>query len=238
MIVGVTDNMGAEYKFQLYRDWILRLDPSVECKKLSYTLDNLSDLNQCDGVVMTGGGDVDPALYGGNIQHPTLYGVDRKRDDFERRVIDESLQKEIPFLGICRGLQIANVHFGGTLIQDLAEISHLNHSTKADVEPRHDVKIVAGSELAIYAGTCEGNVNSFHHQASAIPGTGLKVVAKSEDGIVEAMEFEHKHSHRFFLLIQWHPERMKDDDNPLNSNLGRNFLSEAHIHSTDIDHKR
>jgi putative glutamine amidotransferase len=224
MIIGLTDTMGAERKWQQYIDWLLRGNPSLRWKKLSYKLDNLSLLKECDGLVLTGGGDVDPVLYGGNVNHPKVYGVDRKRDDFERSAIDVALQSGIPVLGICRGLQIANVHFGGTLVEDLAEHGHPLHETNNEYEQRHDIVVEQNSLLSQTTQRLNGNVNSYHHQAAAEAGKGLRVAARSNDGVIEAMELDTSSAKQFFLLIQWHPERMKDFENPFSHNVLQQFL--------------
>ena len=236
MTIAVTDNMGAEHKWQKYIDWLMRSNPLLSLKKLSYKLDNLSALKECDGLVLTGGGDVDPSLYRGNVNHPKVYGVDGKRDDFERGAIDIALKSEMPVLGICRGLQIANVHFGGTLIPDLAEMGKTIHETQKDYEQRHDISVEQKSFLAQTVGSVNGNVNSYHHQATAESGKGLRVTARSEDGIIEAMELDDESVKSFFLLIQWHPERMKDFENPFSQKVLQQFFN-AINNKHDYEHK-
>ena len=229
MVIGVTDNMGSEWKWQGYIDWLHRDIRGVECKMLSYNIDNAHSVRDCDALLLTGGGDVDPALYGGNHTHSKLGGVDRKRDDFERTVIDHALRMEIPILGVCRGLQIANVHLGGKLLLDVEESGYVPHQSKAKDECRHPILIEDGSLLAEIAGELEGNTNSYHHQAVAEIAPGLRRVAASIDGVIEALEFEHSEKKPFFLLIQWHPERMKDFQNPLSQNILHSFLSSIHV---------
>src|SRR5579862_4996954 len=131
MRIAITDNMGAEHKLRLYQDWIHRTNPLVELVTISYTRENISELETCSGVLLTGGGDVDPILYGGK-PHPKIYGIDRKRDDFERRVIDAAMANDLPLLGVCRGLQIGNVYFGGTMLADIADAGYRSHETKME----------------------------------------------------------------------------------------------------------
>ena len=228
MIIGITDNMGAEHKFQFYLDWVHRADAEATCIKLSYEHGGMKELDRCGGIILTGGGDVDPALYNGDIRHPSLYDINRKRDNFERGVIDRALDKQLPLMGICRGLQIANVHFGGTLIQDLATMGYDEHSTERNGEHRHDIDVEDDSSLSKCGGAPHGNVNSYHHQAAALPGKGLRVSARSKDGITEALEFEEWSATSFFMLIQWHPERMKDVENPFSRNILEQFFSSIH----------
>ena len=225
MVIGITDNMGSEHKLQQYIDWLKHGDASIQWTILSYKNDNLEGLRNCDGLLLTGGGDVDPLLYGADAKHPKLRRVDRRRDEFERAAVDSALESELPILGICRGLQLANVHFGGTLIQDLHEMGSMIHQVQNEIERRHAVNIEHDSLLAQISGIPGGEVNSSHHQAAAEPGNDLRVVARSRDGIIEALEFRNSPARPFFLLVQWHPERMKDFQNPLTQSILRHFLA-------------
>lgn len=235
MKIAITDNMGSEHKLQMYLDWLKNTEPRMEVVRLSYKLENLNELSKCSGVIMTGGSDVDPALYGGNANHPKLGLVDRKRDDFERTVIDGALNRELPLLGICRGLQITNVHLGGTLVQDLAEIGHELHEAGKETETRHPISVTARGLLEDSTGVIAGDINSYHHQAALEPGSDLRVTGLSPDGIIEAMEFEPGVYPSFFLLVQWHPERMNDTANPFRKNILDRFIlatkTKDNIHS-------
>ena len=102
MLIGVTDTITSEDKFYNYVKWIESNNSGFRCIKLSYKMDNLSELQKCDGLLLTGGGDIDPIFYHGNLSHPKIYNVDRKRDDYEKRLIDNALDLNIPILGICR----------------------------------------------------------------------------------------------------------------------------------------
>jgi putative glutamine amidotransferase len=149
---------------------------------------------QVDALVLTGGTDVDPALYG-QEPHPTVR-VDRARDDRELALLAAALERNLPVLAICRGLQLLNVHLGGTLHQHLAD-----HPVGADGV--HEVRFAAGSRLReIYGPRCP--VNSLHHQAVATPGKDVVCVGYAPDGVVEAVELPG----RAVVGVQWHPEQL------------------------------
>jgi putative glutamine amidotransferase len=168
-------------------------------------------MRRLDGLILTGGGDVDPALYG-QVPHPRLGKVDRARDLFEVALVHEALADDVPVLGVCRGLQLLNVATGGTLHQDIpAELgTSLDHRPKvARFEVAHTVEIVAGSLLHRIVKRESMDVNSLHHQAVDRAGDGLVVTARAGDGVVEALEMP---SRTFVLGVQWHPESALDRD--------------------------
>jgi putative glutamine amidotransferase len=163
-------------------------------------------LDRLDGVVLSGGVDVDPALYG-QAPHPKLGRVNRRRDDFELALVAEALRRDVPILAICRGHQVLNVATGGTLVQDIASTIEgaMRHEGKG---PRsrhsHRVDLAAGSRLQGILGQGTVPVNSIHHQAVDRLGEGLVASARCpEDGIVEGLEMPDR---RFVLGVQWHPE--------------------------------
>ena len=160
-------------------------------------------LNGFAGLLLTGGGDVNPERYGESA-HPQTEPPDDQRDALEAALIAESLERDLPLLAICRGLQILNVQHGGTLIQHLDP--GFGHQTALEdrSQPAHSVTIQPQTLLADIAGTDTWRVNLRHHQAAARIGTGLRVSARdSGDGTVEALERPDK---RFALAVQWHPE--------------------------------
>jgi putative glutamine amidotransferase len=159
-------------------------------------------LDRIDGLLLAGGGDIDPALYGGDPQAAQL--VDRKRDDFELALIRGACQRDMPILGICRGIQILNVSQGGTL-RDLRHDAELSetHGIDLDSIDAHEVEIVDGSRLAQLLGPGTHRVNSFHGQAVNQVGQTAQAVARSPDGLVEAIELPGQ---SFVIGTQWHPE--------------------------------
>jgi len=223
--IALTDTMGSQDKFQRYVTWLLGGGGGIAYEVLSCERAHAGLPGDCAGLLLTGGGDVDPRLYGGQADHAKLSGVNRKRDDFERALIDEALARPVPLLGVCRGMQLVNVHFGGTLHEDLAGAGFPSHDSREGEENRHALTVEPESLLARAAGETGGNVNSYHHQGAAEPGRGLRVVARSPDGLPEAMEMTGISGGRFFLLVQWHPERMRDSKNPFSKNIVQSFLS-------------
>lgn len=155
-----------------------------------------------DGLLLMGGTDVNPRLYGESAQAETQQ-PDEERDAVELALIGEAMEKDLPILAICRGMQILNVQQGGTLIQHLASTErHRKIQNKA--EPVHEVTIEPESLLARIAGSERWQVNSRHHQAVGKVGAGLRVSARdSEDGTLEGLERPDK---RFVVAVQWHPE--------------------------------
>lgn len=157
-------------------------------------------LSRLDGLVLSGGGDVDPARYGAE-PHASVYGVNPDRDAWELALIGAAT---LPVLAICRGMQLVNVAAGGTLVQHVPDVTALPHRLiDRSEELVHDVDVVAGSRLAAVTGAVSLGVNSLHHQAVDRVGVGLRVVARAPDGVVEALEPDDG---RALLAVQWHPE--------------------------------
>ncbi len=164
-------------------------------------------LRAVDALMLTGGSDIDPALYG-QPPHPTSKWV-RERDDFEIALLHEAFARDLPVLCICRGQQVLNVALGGTLLQDVSSQlpGALPHRLK-DVprwQPAHEVEVLRGTRLREILGQDVRAVNSFHHQAVQDLGRGLLAAARARDGVVEALELPDR---RFVLGVQWHPEAM------------------------------
>jgi putative glutamine amidotransferase len=159
-----------------------------------------------DGILLAGGPDCDPAVYGED-RHPACQTMDVRRQNNDLALARAARHSAIPALGICLGMQVMNVAAGGTLIQDIA--SHLETSIQHASEPaeraRHDIRIEEGTHLASLVREREILVNSSHHQAVGRLASGLRVTAIAPDGIIEGLEDP---SHPFYLGVQWHPEDM------------------------------
>lgn len=178
-------------------------------------------LERVDGLVLSGGGDVDPGLYG-QEPHPTIDRVDPGRDAQELDLLRAALQRDLPVLAICRGLQLLNVARGGTLVQHLPDDDRLiPHGGGPGRPVPHDVEAKAGSTLAKICGERIPAVASLHHQAVDRLGEGLVPVGWAPDGVVEALETAEEH--RFVLAVQWHPEWTAETD-PLQQRLVDAFV--------------
>ena len=159
-------------------------------------------VDQLDGLVLIGGDDIPPSAYG-QEPHETVKPLPAQRYQFERKLIALWLASGKPVLGVCLGMQFTNVVAGGTLIQDIPS----QVGTKINHRRYHRVQIEPASSLSEILGAREALVLSSHHQAVADVGNGLKVIAHSEDGVIEALE---RVDGGFGLFVQWHPEQMED----------------------------
>jgi putative glutamine amidotransferase len=179
-----------------------------------------------DGVLFSGGGDFDPSCYG-SLPHPQVAGVDHDRDRLELELFRQATQREIPVLGICRGLQLFNVALGGTLYEDLPDqFSQAILHDQADDHPRdypaHPVELTVGSRLAEVLYVPNTPVNSLHHQGIRELASSLAASAYSPDNLIEAVEMP---GYPFGLAVQWHPECLPDAS-PM-QRLFRAFLDAA-----------
>lgn len=225
--IGITDNHRPKQYFDNYLQWLHRIDPAIEFVKLGYTLENAGEVDRIDGLILSGGGDVHPKFYDRPEVIAATTEVNELRDAFEFDVIARALERDLPILGICRGMQIMNVFLGGTLIPDLESAGFLSHVETNGIEHRHSVHPVRGSMFDAIVGHEQHMVNSVHHQAIDTLGRGLMVSGKSPDGVIEAAEWILKDRMPFLLLVQWHPERMKDVENPCAENIAMHFLNEV-----------
>jgi putative glutamine amidotransferase len=174
------------------------------------------DEHMLQGVVFSGGGDVSAQYYGGR-EELANDRVDQRRDEFEILLMQECLTREIPTLAVCRGMELANVILGGTLIEDLREhfgthyvIAHhqVKESGIQPAAPTHRVSLVDDTRLRSLYGEPEIRVNSLHHQAIGKLAPGLRASALADDGTIEAVELEAERP--FFVGVQWHPEALRD----------------------------
>lgn len=159
------------------------------------------------GLVFSGGADVDPAHYGA-APHPETQATSPDRDRAELALLAAALEARTPVLAVCRGMELLNVGLGGTLHQHLPDaVGDQKHRTTPGSFSHHDVETAAGSELATSLGA-RARVNSHHHQAIAALGVSLTATAWADDGTIEGVELE---SDSFVIGVQWHPEELHDD---------------------------
>jgi len=170
-------------------------------------------LERLDGLLVSGGADVAPALYGEEILNETVK-IDAARDTFEIPLLRAAVRQDLPLLAICRGIQVLNVALGGSLYQDIpaqVETETCHSQMAARHVATHAVRVASGTRVAEIVGAGAMAVNSFHHQALKTVAGDLQVVARAEDDIVEAVEIVDR---RFCIGVQFHPEEMVGDHAP------------------------
>lgn len=183
----------------------------ADCRAVMLTPDATDDdlLDRLDGIVISGGADVDPVYYGEDA-HPEAYPAPAPRDIAEMAWVRRAHDMNLPLLGVCRGLQVMAVAFGGSLVQHVPEVSPLVHQERPGAFVHHDAIVDSGTMLAGIIGAGRVRINSSHHQCVR-DLVGLTVNAHAEDGTIEGCEDSSKD---FFLGVQWHPE---EPDEPTGS---------------------
>lgn len=226
--LGISKGSGAP-EYHLYKRWIQLLEPLAECVDLSALRpeEAVSTLNRCGGLVLTGGGDIDPDLYERPEERERCVGMDRGRDKFELALLQRARLLNLPTFAIGRGMQLLNAFLGGTLVIDipLLKPDALRHDGGRQ-EASHGIIIAEGSLLRNAAAVSEGTVNSAHHQAIDKLSWYLTPTASSSDKIVEAFEWSDQAEKPFLMAVQWHPERLPLE-NPLSGKLLQGFLDAA-----------
>ncbi len=180
-------------------------------------------LDSVAGLVLTGGEDVDPARYG-EKRHAKVLSVNAARDATEAALIKEAQKRGTPVLAICRGIQILNVALGGSLVQDISSQceTDIAHDDEGPRDARsHEISIEPDSLIAAAVGAEHVAVNSFHHQSVKRVADGMRVTARSPDGIIEGLESTNEHW--WVMAVQWHPEEMTDSAEPWDRGLFKAF---------------
>ena len=168
-------------------------------------VDAAAQVDLCDGLILGGGNDPDPSVWG-EEWHPAAVPADPRREQQERKLIQLAQERGLPVLGVCFGMQLMNVVRGGSVLQHLPDLpGRADHSRGGDWGKRHGVSVAAGSVLERTCGPGELAVNTSHHQAIGNVGEGLIASAVAADGTVEAIEDQ---ALAFWLGVQWHPERL------------------------------
>ncbi len=216
MKIGITTS---ETNYGNYLRWIKGED-EIEIIELSYESYNIEDVADCEGIVFTGGVDICPKNTCDYPNAPITFN--KKRDTFENEVLSLALKLNKPILGICRGLQLINLHFGGTLHLDLGEKGNEIHK-KSFEDKTHEVFVETDSFFHSIVKNDLGITNSAHHQAVDKLGENLKAVAFSTDNTVEAIELKNP-LNQFLIAVQWHPERMENQESAFTKNIRKVFL--------------
>ncbi|MDN5329612.1 MAG: putative glutamine amidotransferase [Bacteroidales bacterium] len=217
-----------------YKNWLLSADSTIKIIDLYELSRDSADeiMQQADGLLVTGGEDVYPDWYGKENDTAQCESFDRTRDTLEMTALRIAFDRKIPVLGICRGLQIINVYLGGTLLTHLPKDigDDVAHRCPDPLNCLHPVSVQPHTLLHRLSGFNEGIVNSNHHQGIDQLAIGLKPAAFSPDRLIEAIEWEEPKGNNWFLAVQWHPERLKE--NPAFSEpLAKEFIKQAQMTS-------
>jgi len=218
-VIGLTMDSGDRPgRYQLHGDYVTSLQKAGGLPwPIAYGLDQRlipTIVDHLDGILFTGGDDLDPALYG-QTRHEKAVPIDPVRQQFELALLAEVERRRLPTLGICLGCQLMNVYRGGTLHQFLPDVPRpqpIEHRRLDRKLPRHEVRLEADSAIARAIGRSTVLANTYHKQAPARPGRGLRITGRSPDGIIEAMEDP---TLPMFVAVQWHPERLHDEPDHL-----------------------
>lgn len=226
--IALSKGKGSQH-YVKYSQWLESLSDDIVCIDLYHiNLDSaVKVLENCAGLVLTGGPDVDPNRYG-KAYDSTRCDIDYKRDTLEYALLKRALALKMPVLAICRGEQIFNVYHNGTLIVDIpsdfdTSIIHRYEFPKIGF---HNAKIKEGSLIRRITNASDGKVNTYHHQAVDRISNELVPTVFTDDGLIEAYEWKESLNKSFLIAVQWHPERL-EKSNPLSNPLGISFLARA-----------
>jgi len=231
--MGTTIKIGvsfSETKYPNFPAWILGGNEVVEVVELFWDQQNREDLDRCDGLLLTGGVDIDPFFFAPEVtNYPNQpESWNRIRDQFEIDLFKRALSLKMPVLGICRGLQLINVALGGSLIADLEASGRNNHRNMGGIDFIHRVNLENSTLLKRICDVEGGLANSAHHQAIGQVAEALQVNCYSADGIIEGIELKDQRDCSPLIAIQWHPERIENKEiNPLSQNIRGWFLEQA-----------
>lgn len=231
MKIAASRASGSE-KYALYEQWLRAADSSVEVVDL-YGMEPdaaVQALQACSGLLLTGGPDVDPEHYHEPEKRGLCQPPDAARDAMELAVIRAAFDRRLPVLGICRGAQVLNVAYGGTLVADIPTVvaSALTHGQTDGVDALHAVEVEGGSLIKKLCRVMDGQVNSAHHQSVDRLAAPFTVSATAADGVIEAFEWADGTlgGKPFLLAVQWHPERM-DHASPFSLPIAQAFVGEV-----------
>jgi putative glutamine amidotransferase len=219
-----------EVSYANYYKWIHNVDSTAICMDMyAMPIDSAMKLfRDCSGLLLTGGTDVNPALYGKAYDTVRCWPINHHLDSLEIALIDSAVSWGMPIMGICRGHQMLNVALGGSLIVDIPSDfdTTISHQCANFLTCFHSVTVDTGSLLFGISGTSSAEVNSNHHQAADLMAPDLKAVAYTSDGLIEAEEWKNPSGRSFLLGVQWHPERLEPED-PLSGPIASRFMKEC-----------
>lgn len=232
MKIAVSRASGTQ-NYSKYEAWLKAADPTVEVVDL-YSLASVDDalrmLDTCSGLVLSGGPDVAPERYNEPEKRELCTSMDERRDELELALITRAEERRMPVLGICRGAQILNVAYGGTLVADIPTErgAQVEHRQIEGVDAHHTVHVESGSLIKRISRVLDGEINSAHHQSVDRLARAFAPAATADDGTVEAFEWGDASSggKHFLLGVQWHPERM-NYDSPFSLPIAHHFVQEA-----------
>ena len=235
MRIAISKGSGHD-RYAHYLQWLQTINNEVEMVDLISLSPNeaVEALSSVNGVLLSGGPDVDPSRYGQPEKHAHCGTIDEHRDELELAIIQPALELNLPILGICRGFQVLNVALGGTLVADIPSemTSNIEHRALDDIDSNHNIAVEPGSMIKRITRTLDAEVNSAHHQGIEKLATLLSPSALSADGLIEAFEWGDAAlgGKPFMLGVQWHPERM-DIQHPMSGAIAEHFLQEVQAYS-------
>ena len=233
IIIGISKALPEEY-YGNYTNWLNTADSSILWVDLYHIpLDSaLLLLDDCSGLLISGGPDVYPGRYAQGADTVKCGTIDFLRDTLEWSLITKAKELEMPIMGICRGLQIFNIYHGGSLYPDLPTDfdTTVVHLCKDIYDCNHSISVIKNSGLFKIAGSGHGTVNSNHHQGIHRLGAGLAAIARTDDGLIESIEYEDRENMPFFLGVQWHPERM-EIESPFSLPIAISFIQAAKLYN-------
>lgn len=219
-MIGITV---CENNFDLYLRWLKHFNAKFAVIDFREN-DALDKFSSVSGLILSGGIDIYPELYNDWENKEDTGKYNSNRDGFEYKLIEYALKYEIPILGICRGCQLLNVYFNGSLIYDIPTIRKVNHNKiDKDTMRLHNINIVKDTILYNCVNKETGIVNSSHHQSVDRLGEGLMISSRADDGIIESIEYADKSNKSFLMGIQWHPERFTNYNDEFSKNIYHAF---------------
>ena len=206
--IGITLPNAAAFRSQKYRNYLTLIEEGGG-DPLPIVPGFVVDFEQIDALVLSGGGDINPKHYGEAINGTREHEILDMRDDTEFQLLKQAVEAHIPIMGICRGMQMINIYFGGNMHQDINGMGKTIHSANGSGYSRHPVNLIPGTLIHEIIGKDRIEVMSSHHQAVNELGKELQISGMAEDEIVEAIESTNS---MFIIGVQWHPEADIDEN--------------------------